>query len=105
VTTVNFVLRDGTVRSVDANDGESVMRAAVRHNVRGIDGECGGEMTCATCHVHIGSPWSERLRRPSHDELDLLDMSDDLTEESRLGCQVHITAELDGLTAVIVTEE
>jgi len=105
VIKVNFVLRDGSACPAEAREGESLMRAAVRNNVPGIEGECGGEMTCATCHVHIASPWKERVHVPSEDELDLLEMADNVTDESRLGCQVKVTSDLDGLSATVATED
>lgn len=105
MTCVKFRLRDGGERSVDARENESLMKAAVRNSVPGIEGECGGEMTCATCHVHVPSPWKDRVRPPSQEELDLLEMVDDVTNESRLGCQVRVTPEVEGLTATIATTD
>jgi ferredoxin, 2Fe-2S len=98
---VVYVLPDGTEHAVEAREGESLMHVAVQEGVSAIEGECGGEMSCATCHVWIGDEWAAKLKRPSQDELDLLEADDDYTEESRLGCQVKYTSAIDGIVARI----
>lgn len=102
--TIGFKGPDGAVYSVDAGEGESLMEAAVRNNVPGIIGECGGDMSCATCHVYIDERWAAQLPPASEDEQDLLEMSDARKPESRLGCQVKVSAALDGLVAQVVAE-
>ncbi|MDQ7907569.1 2Fe-2S iron-sulfur cluster-binding protein [Phytohabitans sp. ZYX-F-186] len=95
---VVYIGSDGDQRSVDANPGESVMSAAVRAGVPGIVGECGGQLSCATCHVWVREDFRERVGGPGEMEADLLDLGvTDFTEASRLGCQIPITEELDGL--------
>ena len=90
---VIFVLPDGEPRSVEIEEGESLMRAAVSAGVPGIVGECGGEMSCATCHVWVDEEWSSLLTRPSRDEADLLEDDDNLSANSRLGCQIRFRPE------------
>jgi 2Fe-2S ferredoxin len=97
MTKVHITEPGGQLRIVDAGEGETLMKAATRNDVDGIVGECGGEMSCATCHVHVDSAWADRLKKPSTDELDLLEMSDDLVATSRLACQIKLTGDLDGL--------
>ncbi|MFF3573832.1 2Fe-2S iron-sulfur cluster-binding protein [Nocardia jiangxiensis] len=97
--TVHYITGDDTVHSVDAHEGDTLMHVAVRNGIPGIEGECGGEMSCATCHVYIEGEWRERILAPSNDENDLLEMVDDLRPESRLGCQIKVNASLDGLQA------
>lgn len=88
----------GAERVVDAAQGESVMSAAVRSGVPGIVGECGGQLSCATCHVWVKEEFCDRVGGPGDVEADLLDMGvTDFTERSRLGCQIKMTDELDGL--------
>lgn len=99
---VHFNLADGSHQDIEAADGESIMKAAVRNGVPGIEGECGGEMSCGTCHIYVHSPWKEQLHVQSADELDLLSADDAATEDSRLGCQIHMTEELDGIDATVV---
>jgi 2Fe-2S ferredoxin len=102
MTTARMKLHDGAVQEIEVEEGESVMRAAVRQAVPGIEGECGGEMSCATCHVYVCSPWKELLRGASEDERDLLEADDDVTEDSRLSCQIKMKEALDGLELTVV---
>lgn len=104
MTTVNFTLANGDSMVVEGREGESVMRTATRNEVPGIEGECGGEMSCATCHVYVHSPWKERLRRQSGDERDLLEEDELAQEDSRLSCQIKLNDELDGLEATVANE-
>lgn len=99
---VVYVLTDGTEQTLEARDGETLMQVAVQAGIPEIEGECGGEMSCATCHVWIEEPWKSQLKRPSQDELDLLEADDNFSEDlSRLGCQITCTSEVDGLVAKI----
>jgi 2Fe-2S ferredoxin len=74
----------------------------VENNVKGIDGECGGVCSCGTCHVHIDSAWIEIVGPPGADEAAMLELDDLVTPASRLGCQIEIRAELDGLKVQVV---
>ena len=96
---VNFVEFDGTKHSVDVEEGTSIMEAAVGNLIPGIDGVCGGAAACATCHVHIDAPWSSKLPPLGDDEESMLSLTDDRDSRSRLGCQIKMTAELDGIVA------
>lgn len=91
----------GEVTEVSASEGQSVMRAAVGADIPGIVGECGGDMSCATCHVHVAPEWCDRLPRPSGDEEDLLEVVDDRTDCSRLSCQIAMSPDLDGLEVTV----
>src|SRR4051794_19706417 len=79
----------GEDRVVDADAGQSIMHVAVQAGIPGIIGECGGDMSCATCHVHCEDQTGFRPR--SDDEEDLLELVDDLRETSRLSCQLKLT--------------
>ena len=94
---MTFIEQDGTAREVEASVGLSVLEVAREHNID-IEGACEGSLACATCHVVVDPHWFERLNEPSEDEEDMLDLAFGLTETSRLGCQLIITEELDGLT-------
>ena len=97
--TIHYILKDGSTRSVDARLGASVMETAVHHNVRGIDAECGGSCSCATCHVYVDDAFVDRLAPPDDMESELLDgVAAERQPGSRLSCQITVTAELDGLT-------
>jgi 2Fe-2S ferredoxin len=78
------------------------METAIHHNVRGIDAECGGSCSCATCHVYVADGFIERLTPPDDMESELLDgVAAERLPGSRLSCQIAMTAELDGLTVRI----
>ena len=93
---ITFIERDGTRREVDAPVGMSVMEIARRHDVD-IEGACDGSLACSTCHVIVDPEWYGALKEASEDEEDMLDLAFNLTRTSRLGCQIVITEELDGL--------
>jgi 2Fe-2S ferredoxin len=94
---MTFIERDGTRREVEAPLGLSVLEIA-RHHKIDIEGACEGSLACSTCHIIIDPEWYELLKEPSEDEEDMLDLAFNLTRTSRLGCQIIITEELDGLT-------
>ena len=75
----------------------SVMEVARRHDID-IEGACEGSLACSTCHVIVAPEWYGRLREASEEEEDMLDLAFNLTRTSRLGCQIIVTEELDGLT-------
>ena len=92
-----FIERDGTRREVDAPLGLSVLEIAHRHEID-IEGACEGSLACSTCHVIVDPDWYELLKEATEDEEDMLDLAFGLTQTSRLGCQIIMTEELDGLT-------
>ncbi|QXM23668.1 ferredoxin family 2Fe-2S iron-sulfur cluster binding protein [Elioraea tepida] len=93
---MTFIERDGTRREVDAPLGLSVLEIAHRHGVD-IEGACEGSLACSTCHVIVDPKWYDLLQPPTEDEEDMLDLAFGLEETSRLGCQIVMTEELDGL--------
>ncbi len=93
---MTFVERDGTRREVEAPLGLSVLEIAHRHGVD-VEGACEGSLACSTCHVVIDPAWSLKLAKPTEDEEDMLDLAFGLEATSRLGCQIVMTAALDGL--------
>ena len=100
---MTFILRDGTHKEVDAPVGLSVLEIAHRNNVD-IEGACEGSLACSTCHVIVEKDWYTRLKGATEDKEDMLDLAFGLTATSRLGCQLIITPELDGLTVRLPTE-
>lgn len=103
---VVFITLDGAQRVVDAQAGESVMAAAVRNGIPGIIGECGGNCSCATCHVYVADDFATEVGGAGDMEDDLLDLGvADRRETSRLSCQIKLTDELDGLTVRIPEEQ
>jgi 2Fe-2S ferredoxin len=94
---ITFIERGGARREVDAPVGMSVMEIARRHDID-IEGACEGSLACSTCHVIVDPQWYGRLEPASEEEEDMLDLAFNLTRTSRLGCQILITEDLDGLT-------
>ena len=92
-----FVDTQGNRREVDAPTGLSVLEVAHKHGVD-LEGACEGSLACSTCHVIVDTDWYDLLKEASEDEEDMLDLAFGLTGTSRLGCQIIITEELDGLT-------
>jgi 2Fe-2S ferredoxin len=93
---VTFIERDGNRREVDAPLGLSVLEIAHKNGID-IEGACEGSLACSTCHVIVDPEWYDLLKEASEDEEDMLDLAFGLTATSRLGCQIIITEELDGL--------
>lgn len=106
VPKVVYVGGDGQERAVDAVVGESVMATATKNGVPGIIGECGGNASCATCHVWVRDEFWSALDEIGETEEDLLDMGvSERRGTSRLSCQIRVTEELDGLTVDIPAEQ
>jgi len=99
---VIFIERDGNRREVDAPLGLSVLEIAHKNGID-IEGACEGSLACSTCHVIVDPEWYDLLKEASEDEEDMLDLAFGLTATSRLGCQIIITEELDGLTVRLPT--
>lgn len=93
---ITFITRENETITTEAAAG-TIMELGVRQGVRGIDGDCGGVCSCATCHVHVTPEYMAVVGPPGDIESDMLELNDNVTEYSRLGCQVPITEDLDGL--------
>lgn len=95
---ITFIEHNGTARTVDGETGSTVMETAIRNAVPGIEAECGGACACATCHIYVGDEWLPTVGQPAPMEEDMLDFAFDVRPNSRLSCQIKITAAMDGLT-------
>ena len=95
---INFVDHNGETRTVDVENGATVMEAAIRNAIPGIEAECGGACACATCHVYVDEQWTEVVGPPEAMEEDMLDFAFDVRPTSRLSCQIRMKAAYDGLT-------
>ena len=98
--TVHFIpASQGAAIALQCKTGQSLMHAAVSANVHGIDADCGGLVTCATCHVYVREPHASRLPLPEADELAMLEFTASVRRpNSRLSCQIELSEDLDGLT-------
>lgn len=94
---VKFISPSGQENVVDIDEGVSVMEGAVRAGVDGIDADCGGQLTCATCHVHVAPEWFAKAGERSDVEEELLEFAIGVDDFSRLCCQIVVTADLEGI--------
>ncbi|MBL4606551.1 MAG: 2Fe-2S iron-sulfur cluster binding domain-containing protein [Pseudomonadales bacterium] len=97
MTKITFIQHDGEEQTLDVEKGLSVMNAATDHLIPGIDGDCGGECNCATCHVYIDDAWIEKVGQPHDAEEAIMSLNPERQKNSRLSCQVKLTEELDGI--------
>lgn len=95
---VKFIEHNGTEHVVEGEVGTSLMMVATSNLVPGIDADCGGECSCATCHVIVDDAWMAKTGSPSEAEESMLDLNPDRETNSRLSCQISLTEELDGVT-------
>ena len=95
-----FVKSDGSEHKIAVENGTTLMEAGRDANL-GIEGTCGGSLSCATCHVIVAPAWFPKTGAPSEDEVDMLDLAFGLSETSRLGCQIEMSDDLDGLKVTI----
>jgi 2Fe-2S ferredoxin len=91
-----FINNDGTQHEVDAPLGLSVLEIAHKNNID-LEGACEGSLACSTCHIVVDPKYFDLLNEASEEEEDMLDLAFGLTHTSRLGCQITMTEELDGL--------
>ncbi|HTV34565.1 MAG TPA: 2Fe-2S iron-sulfur cluster-binding protein [Methylocella sp.] len=95
---ITYIDSSGQARTVEGAESATVMETAIRNDIPEITAECGGGCACATCHVYIAEKWLGLTGKPSSQEEDMLDFAYNVQPNSRLSCQIKITAELDGLT-------
>ena len=93
----------GNSKTIEVENGLTVMEGAIQNNIPGIDADCGGSMACATCHVYVEEQWINKLPKAEEAEVDMIDMAYDPKKNSRLSCQLIVTNELDGL--IVTTPE
>ncbi len=101
MTEITFIEHNGKEHKVDAAGGGSVMEAAVKNNVPGIDADCGGACACATCHVYVDEKWLDKINPMGSMEESMLDFAEGVQPNSRLSCQIVVTEDLEGLVVTI----
>ncbi|MEJ6704827.1 MAG: 2Fe-2S iron-sulfur cluster-binding protein [Pseudomonadales bacterium] len=97
MATIKFVQFDGTEEAVEAENGTSLMNAAFDNGIAGIDADCGGECSCATCHVLVDEAWLSKLAPITEQEDSMLDLNPDRATNSRLSCQIPVSDEISGI--------
>lgn len=94
---ITYVAHNGASTTVDVADGVSLMEGALQNGIGGIDGDCGGNAACATCHVYVTDGWGEKTGSVTELEEAMLDLADGRKANSRLACQIFASPSLDGL--------
>lgn len=94
---ITYIEHDGTPHELDLAPGTTVRDGAIDNDVPGIDGDCGGNCACATCHVYVDPAWLSKTGERSEMEQSLLEFADGMEENSRLACQIEMSGALDGL--------
>ena len=97
---LTFVADDGSEKEVDAQNGLSVLEVAHKNGIA-LEGACEGSLACSTCQVVVDKEWFDKLDEASEEEEDMLDLAFGLTHTSRLGCQIKMSDELDGLKVTL----
>lgn len=97
---VTYIEHSGARHDIEAEPGQTLREIAIRGGVNAIEGECGGACACATCHIYVPADWQSLTGSASEHELAMLECANDPDERSRLGCQITLTAEMDGLTVL-----
>ena len=87
----------GTSKTIEVENGLTVMEGAIQKEIPGIDADCGGSMACATCHVYVDDKWIDKIPKAEDAEIDMIDMAFEPKKNSRLSCQIIVSEELDGL--------
>ena len=94
---ITYIDNNGNSKTINVENGLSVMEGAIQNDIPGIDADCGGSMACATCHVYVEEKWLNKLSKAEDAEVDMIDMAYEPKKNSRLSCQIIINEELDGL--------
>ena len=95
---IKYIEQNGNSKTIEVDNGLTVMEGAVQNNIPGIDADCGGGMACATCHVYVEDSCLNKLPKAEEAEQDMIDMAYKPNKNSRLSCQIVVSDEIDGLT-------
>ena len=95
---ITYHTHDNKIYTVDVQKGLTVMEGAIQNDIPGIDADCGGSMSCATCHVYVKEDWYNKLPKKEMGEDDMLDQAHEPNSKSRLSCQIMVSDDLDGLS-------
>ena len=102
---IKYIEHNGKEHIVEVQNGLTVMEGAVQNDIPGIDADCGGSMSCATCHVYVKEDWFNKIPKKEDGEEDMLDMAFEPKINSRLSCQLVVSDEMDGLEVTIPSKQ
>ena len=94
---ITYLDNQGNSKTINVDNGLTVMEGAIQNDIPGIDADCGGSMACATCHVYVEEKWLNKIPKAEEEEVDMIDMAYEPKKNSRLSCQLIVSDELDGL--------
>ena len=97
MTKITYKDYQGNSKTINVDNGLSVMEGAIQNEIPGIDADCGGAMACATCHVYVKEEWFDKIPKAEDAEVDMIDMAYEPKKNSRLSCQIIVSDELDEL--------
>ena len=97
MTKITYKDSQGNSKTIEIENGLSVMEGAIQNEIPGIDADCGGAMACATCHVYVKDEWFNKIPKAEDAEVDMIDMAYEPKKNSRLSCQIILSDELEGL--------
>ena len=95
----------GNSKTIEVENGLTVMEGAIQNDIPGIDADCGGSMACATCHVYVEEKWLDKISKAEEAEADMIDMAYEPKKNSRLSCQLIVSDELEGLTVTTPAQQ
>jgi len=102
---ITYIDSENNKKTIEVENGLSVMEGAIQNNIPGIDADCGGSMACATCHVYVAEDWYDKLNKIEEAEQDMLDLAFETKKNSRLSCQLIVSEELDGLVVTTPSKQ
>jgi len=102
---ITYIENNGKTHNVEVPNELSVMEGAIQNNIPGIDADCGGACACATCHIYVDEKWFNKLPNKSESEQDMLDMAIEPNKFSRLGCQITVNDDLDGMVVKMPSKQ
>ena len=105
MTKITYKDYQGNSKTINVDNGLTVMEGAIQNEITGIDADCGGAMACATCHVYVEEKWLNKLPKAEDAEVDMIDMAYEPKKNSRLSCQIIVSDELDGLIVNIPSKQ
>ena len=97
---ITYIDYQDNSKTIEVENGLTVMEGAIQNDISGIDADCGGSMACATCHVYVEEKWFNKIPKAEEAEVDMIDMAIEPKKNSRLSCQIIVSDELDGLTVM-----
>ena len=87
---ITYKNQQGNSKTIEVENGLTVMEGAIQNDIVGIDADCGGSMACATCHVYVEEKWLDKIPKAEDGEVDMIDMAFEPKKNSRLSCQITV---------------